>query len=213
MVALKEHFLPFTPAEYLAWEDLQEFRHEYVDGQIYAMTGGTVNHGRIALNIGSILSTRLRGSGCMVLNSDVKVQVLESNSISYCYPDISVTCDERDRHADKFISHPCLIIEALSLSTEAYDRSKKFRKYRRSATLQEYVLVSTNDVCLDVYRRNDRGKWEVETYLEGDLVELQSINLTVAIEQIYEDIIFSAEVFGQVNEKELPSPNADSTQT
>ncbi len=197
MVALKEHFpLPprFTPAEYLAWEELQELRHEYVDGKIYAMTGGTVNHGRIALAIGSTMANHLRGSGCMVLNSDVKVQISESNSISYCYPDISATCDERDRQADKFISYPCLIIEVLSPSTEAYDRGKKFRKYRRSTTLQEYALVSTTDICLDIYRRNEKGKWELETYLEGDLVELQSINFTVAIEQIYEDIVFPTEV-------------------
>ncbi len=191
MIALPEHFPRFTPAEYLAWEEFQEFRHEYIDGKIYALTGGTINHGRIALNIGSILTNHLRGSACMVLNSDVKVQVSESNSTSYCYPDISVTCDERDLQADQFISHPCLIIEVLSPSTEAYDRGKKFRKYRRSTTLQEYVLVSTTDICLDVYRRNERGKWEVETYLAGDLVELQSINFTAAIEQVYIDIVFA----------------------
>jgi Uma2 family endonuclease len=194
VIALTEPLPHFTPTEYLAWEELQEFRHEYIDGKIYSMTGGTVNHGRIALNIGSILSNRLRGSGCMVLNSDVKVQVSESNSTSFCYPDISVTCDERDRQADKFISHACLIIEVLSLSTEAYDRGKKFRKYRRSATLQEYVLVSTTDICLDIYRRNEQGKWELETYLEGDLVELQSISFTTTIEQIYEDIVFPLDV-------------------
>lgn len=194
MIALKEPFPLFTPAEYLAWEERQEFRHEYIDGKIYSMTGGTVNHGRIALNIGSVLANHLRGSGCMVLNSDVKVQVSESNSTSFCYPDISVTCDERDRQADRFISHPCLIIEVLSPSTEAYDRGKKFRKYRRSATLQEYVLISTTDIRLEIYRRNEQGKWEVETCLEGDLVELQSISFTAAIEQIYEDIVFPLDV-------------------
>ena len=191
MIALKEPFPRFSPTEYLTWEELQEFRHEYLDGKIYAMTGGTVNHGRIALNIGSILASHLRGSGCMVLNSDVKLQVAESSSTSFFYPDISVTCDERDRQASSFISHPCLIIEVLSPSTEAYDRGTKFRKYRRAATLREYVLVSTTDICLDIYRRNEQGKWEIETYLEGDLVELQSINFTAAIEQIYEDIVFS----------------------
>jgi Uma2 family endonuclease len=82
----------------------------------------------------------------------------------------------------------------LSPSTKAYDRGKKLRKYRRSAALQEYVLVSTTDICLDMYRRNKQGKWEVETYLEGDLVELQSINFMAAIEQIYEDIVFPLNV-------------------
>jgi Uma2 family endonuclease len=133
----------------------------------------------------------LRGGGCRILNSDGKVQILESTS--YFYPDISVTCDERDRTAGKFVSHPCLIIEVLSSSTEAYDRGKKFRKYRRSASLQEYVLVNTNEMCLDVYQKNERGRWELVAYFDGDMVELKSVNLTIPIEQIYEDIVFVSE--------------------
>lgn len=155
------------------------------------MTGGTVNHGRIALNMGVVLANHLRGSGCMVLNSDVKLQVLESNS--YFYPDVSVTCDERDRNASEFVSHPCLVIEVLSPSTEAYDRGQKFRKYRRSPSLQEYVLVSTTEMCLDVLRRNEYGKWEFFTYGDGDLVEFQSVNFAVPIQQIYDDIVFPPE--------------------
>jgi Uma2 family endonuclease len=189
MVALKEYFPHLTPAEYLDWEEQQEFRHEYMDGRIYAMSGGTVNHGQIAVNLTIILGTHLRGSGCLVLNSDVKVQTLASNS--YCYPDLSVTCDERDRNADRFISYPCLIIEVLSPSTEAYDRGKKFRQYRRSATSQEYVLVSTNEICVDVFQRNERGSWELTTYGEGDLVELKSVKLTIPIAEIYRDIVLA----------------------
>jgi Uma2 family endonuclease len=189
MISIRFETPRLTPTEYLAWEEQQEFRHEYVDGEIYDMTGGTVNHGKIAVNITIALGNHLRGSGCQVLNSDVKVQTLESKS--YFYPDISVTCDERDRHADQFVSYPCLIIEVLSPSTEAYDRGKKFRKYRRSASLQEYVLVSTNEMCVDAYQRNERGKWELTTYGDGDLVELKSVNLTVPIEQIYENIVFA----------------------
>jgi Uma2 family endonuclease len=191
MIALKEDFPQFTPAEYLAWEEQQEFRHEYVDGEVYAMTGGTINHSAIAVNIIAMLKSQLRGSGCQVLNSDAKVQTIESNS--YFYPDVSVTCDARDRNADKFISHPCLIIEVLSPSTEAYDRGDKFRIYRRSPDLQEYVLVSTNEICLDVYQRNERSRWELMSYGVGDLVELKSINCTFPIAQIYEDIVFNLE--------------------
>jgi Uma2 family endonuclease len=191
MIALKEDFPHFTPAEYLAWEEQQEFRHEFVDGNIYAMTGGTINHSAIAVNLIATLKNHLRGSGCQVLNSDAKVQTIESNS--YCYPDVSVTCDARDRHADRFISHPCLIIEVLSPSTEAYDRGDKFRLYRRSPDLQEYVLVSTHEICLDVYQRNERSRWELMSYGAGDCVELKSINLTFPIAQIYEDIVFSLE--------------------
>lgn len=191
MIALRDSTPRLTPAEYLAWEEQQEFRYEYVDGEIRSMTGGTVNHSEIVTNLIAILKNHLRGGGCRILNSDGKVQTIESTS--YFYPDISVTCDERDRTADKFVSHPCLIIEVLSASTEAYDRGKKFRKYRRSASLQEYVLVSTSELCLDVYQKNERGRWELITYGDGDIVELKSVNLAISIEQIYENIVFFPE--------------------
>jgi Uma2 family endonuclease len=191
MVALQEHFPRFTPTEYLAWEEQQEFRHEYVDGEVYAMSGGTVNHGEIAANVINILSNHLRGSGCRVLTSDVKVQTVEPNS--YLYPDVSVTCDDRDRRATKFISYPCLIVEVLSPTTEAYDRGDKFALYRRSTTLQDYVLVSTNAMRVDLYQRNERGRWEILSYDAGDVIELPSVNLSVPVAQIYEDIVLSEE--------------------
>jgi Uma2 family endonuclease len=195
MIALREQQPHLTPAEYLAWEEQQEIRYEYVDGEVYAMTGGTINHSQIAANLISILKNHLRGSGCRVLTSDAKVQTLAANS--YSYADVSVTCDDLDRNASKYISHPCLIIEVLSPSTEAYDRGNKFRRYRRSTSLQEYVLVSTTEMCLEVYQPTERGKWELTTYTDGDLVEFNSVNLSVSIDQIYEDIIFAPE--------ELPS--------
>ncbi len=104
-----------------------------------------------------------------------------------------MTCDERDRNASESISHPCLIIEILSPSTEAYDRGNKFRRYRRSTSLQEYVLVSTTEMCLEVYQPTERGRWELTTYTDGELVEFKSVNLSVSIDQIYEDIIFAPE--------------------
>ena len=192
MVALKEPFPQLTPAEYLAWEEQQEFRHEYADGEVYAMTGGTLNHSEIASNFTTILKNHLRGSGCKVLNSDAKVQILESNS--YLYPDVSVTCDGRDRSATKFISHPCLIVEVLSPTTEAYDRGDKFALYRRSTTLQDYVLVSTNAMRVDLYQRNDRGRWEILSYDAGDSIDLPSVDLSVSVAQIYEDIVFNVEL-------------------
>jgi len=199
MVALIEHFPQLTPAEYLTWEEQQEFRHEYVDGEVYAMTGGTLNHSAIAGNFHNILKNHLRGSGCKVFNSDAKVQILESNS--YLYPDVSVTCDERDRRATKFISYPCLIVEVLSPTTEAYDRGDKFALYRRSDTLQDYMLVSTTTMRVDLYQRHDplletrsgRSRWEILSYDASDVIELPSVNLSVSVKQIYEDIMFSLE--------------------
>jgi Uma2 family endonuclease len=115
MVAAREQFPKLTPAEYLDWEEQQELRHEYLNGEVYAMTGGTMNHSQIAGNFTTLLNIHLRGSGCRVLNSDAKVQIAASND--YIYPDVSVTCDDRDKTATKFISHPCLIVEVLSPST------------------------------------------------------------------------------------------------
>jgi Uma2 family endonuclease len=119
----------FTPEEYLAWEETQQIKHEYLGGQVYAMSGGTVNHGRIAANFIVLLGNHLRGSSCRVQTSDVRVEIPTFRE--YTYPDVSVTCDDRDKTATKSISHPCLIIEVLSPSTEGYDRGGKFNLYRR----------------------------------------------------------------------------------
>ena len=192
MIAAREHFPKLTPTEYLEWEEKQDLRYEYIDGEIYAMTGGTLNHSKIGGNVYYLLQTHLRGGGCQVLNSDAKVQIAESND--YVYPDVSVSCDERDKTATKSISHPCTIVEVLSPSTKAYDRWEKFNLYRRSDVLQDYVLVDTDRIEIALYSKNDLGKWEITRYVAGDLVELKSINLTFPIEQIFEGIVFTPEL-------------------
>jgi Uma2 family endonuclease len=188
MVAVQENFPKLTPEEYLTWEEKQEVKHEYFDGEVYAMAGGTVNHGRVAVNFSFILQSHLRGNKCIVLNSDVKIKIL--NSDKFVYPDVSVTCDDRDSTATNSISHPCLIVEVLSPSTEAFDLNGKFKLYRRSSSLRDYVLVSADKIELDLYRKNEQGKWEIINYIAGDLVELASINLTFPIEQVFEGITF-----------------------
>jgi Uma2 family endonuclease len=112
MIAITENFPRFTPEQYFAWEEQQNCRHEYLNGEVYAMTGGTLNHGRIAINFGFILKAHLRGSGYQVGNSDCRVNIV--NSTEYTYPDLSVTCDERDRTNTQYITYPCLIVEVLS---------------------------------------------------------------------------------------------------
>jgi Uma2 family endonuclease len=188
MIALKEKFPRFTPEEYFAWEEQQQLRHEYLDGEVYAMTGGTINHSDIAGNFLILLKSHLRGSGCKTLNSDARVNIHNSND--YVYPDLSVTCDERDRNNTQFISYPCVIVEVLSPTTEAYDRGDKFFMYRRSASLQDYILVSADKVAIDIYHKDDRGKWDILSYRSGDTIELESVNFTFQIEQVYEDIVF-----------------------
>jgi Uma2 family endonuclease len=189
MIAAPAHLPRFTPQEYFAWEEQQEVKHEYFDGEVFAMSGGTVNHGRIGGRIFSLIDDRLSESDrCIALNSDVKIQIQASEK--YVYPDASATCDERDRQTTQFISHPSLIVEVLSPSTEAYDRGKKFKLYQRSSSLVEYVLVSAEEIEIEVFRKNERGKWEVTNYVAGDTVELESIGLTFAIERVYRGIEF-----------------------
>jgi Uma2 family endonuclease len=189
MVAASTHLPRLTPQEYFAWEAQQEIKHEYFEGEVFAMSGGTVNHGRIGGRIFSLIDDRLSESDrCIALNSDVKIKIQTSEK--YVYPDASATCDERDRQTTQFISHPSLIVEVLSPSTEAYDRGKKFKLYQRSSSLIEYVLVSAEEIEIEVFRKNERGKWEVTNYVAGDMVELESIGLTFAIERVYRGIEF-----------------------
>ena len=191
MVALKDNLPRFTPDEYFAWEEQQLERHEYIDGGVYAMTGGTINHGDIAGNFLTLLKVHLRGRGCKTLNSDCRVSIV--NSTNYVYPDISVTCDSLDKTTPQYITHPCLIVEVLSPSTAAYDRGGKFRMYRRNPSLIDYVLVDTQKMAIDLYRKDEAGNWHIINYAEGDKIELKSINLALSIEQIYEDVEFVVE--------------------
>jgi Uma2 family endonuclease len=197
MIAAKENFLRFTPEEYFAWEEQQEEKYEYFDGEVYAMSGGTLNHSRIAVNVITMLDNHLADGGCQVLNSDARVKIHRSEK--YVYPDASVTYDERDRQTTQYIAHPCTIVEVLSPGTEAYDRGKKFKLYRQSSSLIDYVLVNADEIEIDVFRKNERGRWEEISYIAGDLVELESINLTFPIERIYRGIKFHSESIDNIN--------------
>jgi Uma2 family endonuclease len=191
MIAAKEQERYFTPEEYFAWEEQQLEKHELIDGRVYAMTGGTRNHSAIKLNIGALIKAHLRGSKCRVFNSDLKINILHTTN--YTYPDLSVTCDDRDREGNAlYITYPCLIVEVLSPSTEAYDRGKKFEKYRRNPNLIDYVLVSSDEMAIDIFHRKDTGEWVILSYRAGDQVKLESIDLTVPIEQFYEEIVFES---------------------
>jgi Uma2 family endonuclease len=186
MIAARE--LPrLTPQDYLVWEAQQDQRHEYFDGEVYAMAGGSMPHSVIGVNWTTLLKIHLRGKGCLVLNSDAKVGITDAGP--FTYPDVSVTCDDRDKTTQQFCRHPCLIIEVLSPSTEGYDRGGKFALYRRLASLQEYVLVGSEAKTVDLFRRNPQGGWEFIPYIEGDDIQLTSMGLTVALNAIYEDVI------------------------
>ncbi|APB33977.1 protein of unknown function DUF820 [Gloeomargarita lithophora Alchichica-D10] len=188
MIAVRDNDRYFTPAEYFAWEAKQLEKHELIDGRVYAMSGGTRNHSDISGNMMTMIKTHLRGSGCKVYNSDCRLHIIGTGN--FTYPDLSVTCDKRDREHSLYITYPCLIVEVLSETTEAYDRGKKFEKYRRNPNLIDYILVSSEEIGIDIYHKNEAGDWVILNYRAGDRVEFKSIDLTVAIEQVYEEVIF-----------------------
>ncbi|MEM6256317.1 MAG: Uma2 family endonuclease [Cyanobacteria bacterium P01_D01_bin.156] len=186
MVAAKEKFPQMTPEEYFAWEEQQLEKYEYINGQVYAMSRGGVNHGRIAICFTAMLDAHLDGGPCITGNSDIKVKIVEANN--YTYPDASVTCDERDKKTTQYITYPCLIIEVLSESTEAYDRGGKFRMYRQNPVLQDYLLVSSTSIEMDLYCKNDAGEWLILNYKVRDIITLKSIGLSFPIEQVYRNL-------------------------
>lgn len=194
-------FRYMTPQEYLEWEEQQPIKYEYINGEAFAMTGGTIPHNDIAVNLTTALKNHLRGKGCKVSLADAKVMISENGP--FHYPDVVVTCDERDRRAIKFIQYPCLIVEVLSPGTEGFDRGKKFTHYRRINTLKEYVLINAQEISIDCYRLNEQNKWELthyqidETNSEGTELEfhLTSVDFRCPISLLYEDVEFpSAEV-------------------
>ncbi|MCA2881641.1 MAG: Uma2 family endonuclease [Microcystis sp. M046S1] len=187
MIALSDDH-KLSPDEYFEWEANQEIRYEYINGDVFAMACGTIAHSMVAANLISLLRPHLRGKNCRVLGSDAKVGI--SPSGEFFYPDLLVTCDDRDRTSAKAVFYPKLIIEVLSPSTEAYNRGGKFARYRQLSSLSEYVLVGSESIGVEAFRLNDRGKWELTPYGEGDLVQFASIDFECAITTIYEDVEF-----------------------
>ncbi|MEQ9357352.1 Uma2 family endonuclease [Coleofasciculus chthonoplastes] len=191
MIAAPEKFPTLTPEEYFTWEEQQLEKHELIDGQVYAMSGGSVNHGRLAIRLTVMFDNHLENSSCITGNSDIKINILETNN--YTYPDASVTCDDRDKTTTQYITYPCLVVEVLSPSTEAYDRGRKFRMYRHNPALQDYLLVSSTRLEIDLYHKKETGEWLIINYQAGDTIELKSINLNFPIEQIYRNLDLNPE--------------------
>jgi Uma2 family endonuclease len=170
MVSAQVHHR-LTPQDYFEWEAQQELRYEYFDGEVFAMDRSLLPHADIALNVASLLRAQLQVR-CKVRSSDAKVGITEDGP--FVYPDVSVSCDERDRTAQKFSRYPCLIVEVISPRTEAYDRGGKFAFYRRLESLKEYVLVGSEAKTVEAFRRNSNGSWALIPYGLGETIELAS---------------------------------------
>ncbi len=185
--------LSFSFDEYLARERASGTKHELVNGEIYAMAGGTVEHGLLAANVIGELRSQLRGRPCAVTTSDVRIRMLATGMATY--PDVSVVCGslQRDPEDRNTLVNPVVLVEVLSTGTEAYDRREKFAHYRRIPSLREYILVSQQERRIEHCRRNDDGTWTLRDVQPPASVELVSIGCTLSLEEIYRNAFEPAE--------------------
>ncbi len=184
MEALARKFL--TEDEYLALEAEAEERHEFVNGEMIAMSGGSHAHSTIAANLAAELVTRLRAKGrpCIVMSSDQRVTVDETGL--YTYPDLTVVCGQ-PRSTPKSrtsVTNPIVLVEILSKETEAYDRGAKFAHYRRIPSLQAYVLVSQAPRHIEVFQRMPDGRWVLNEALAGS-IEIPGLDVAIDLDEVY----------------------------
>jgi Uma2 family endonuclease len=178
-----------TFEEYLEFEKTSEVRHEFVDGFVFAMAGGTDNHNSIALNIAAAIRPKVRATPCRVFSSDVKL--LTPSGYGY-YPDVFVTCQEpNDGSLVKRL--PCFISEVLSKTTSDIDRGEKWENYRKLQTLEAYILISPQKKQIEVYRRQQNEKWQYTVVEEEGTLELPCINVPLSLAEVYEDIEFNTQ--------------------
>jgi Uma2 family endonuclease len=183
---MRHAYLPSLNAEdYLTGELKSDIRHEYVDGEVYAMAGAGETHNLIALNVASRLRGLVRGGPCRVFISDMKLRVAQWNA--FYYPDVLVTCDASDTQP-YFKESPCLIVEVLSPSTEGIDRREKLLAYRTLVSLREYVLISQDKRQIEVYRHAAGGAWHLETLGQGDPLHLECVGAALTLDEVYEDV-------------------------
>jgi Uma2 family endonuclease len=178
-----------TVEAYLEWEPCQEIRYEFVNCKIFAMTGGTLPHNDIAVNLLTALRPQIRTRGCRINIADAKVNVAPS---IYRYPDLVVSCDDRDRTARNAIQYPKLIIEVLSPGTESLDRGDKFREYRTLPSLEEYVLISSTQINVEIYRRGEGRLWLYTAYQSLDIITIESVGFEFPIALLYEDVVIDS---------------------
>ena len=176
----------FTAADYLAWEAAQLDRHEYIDGEVFAMAGAEDRHVTVSMNLAFALRQHLLGSPCRTYMSDMRLHVAAANS--YFYPDVLVTCSALDLASPMVKAEPKLIAEVLSPSTAAYDRGVKFSHYRRLASLEEYVVIDLDTRSTDCFRKRDDGLWVLHPFVRGEAVSLASVALELSAAQLFAEM-------------------------
>lgn len=170
---------------YLAWEEGQAEKHEFYRGEVFAMVGARRVHGRVVGNLVREFGTSLKGSPGQVFHEGMKVQIGDDTVL---YPDVFVTCDEADLVTDRIFTAPTLVVEVLSPSTQACDRSQKFALYRRIPALREYILVDPDTRRVEGFRRGSDGLWVLHDMSDGDTLEAACLGLRVPLAEVFAGI-------------------------
>ena len=167
--------------------------YRYIDGEVYAMAGTTKAHNTISLNLAILFREKLKNSNCQTFMADIKVNI--SNQKRFFYPDIVVTCDDNDDVNAYDIKFPKVIVEVLSEFTEKFDRGKKFQYYRTIPSLQEYILISSQEYLIECFRRTKNDLWTLQTY-EGlnEIVRIESLAIDAPLSEIYATLTFDSVV-------------------
>jgi len=183
----------FDAEAYLAWEEQQAEKHEYLRGEVFAMVGARREHVVVSGNLYAAFKQRLRGGSCQAYVSDLKLRVDAVDA--FFYPDVMVSCDPRDHRADRFLEHPVLIVEVLSDSTAAFDRGDKFAAYRTLPSLQEYMLVDVPSRRVESFRRGAAGDWLFHDHRaeDGDC-PFHALDLSIPFEEIFENVLVEPEI-------------------
>ncbi|MFU8849236.1 MAG: Uma2 family endonuclease [Opitutales bacterium] len=175
-----------TVDEYIEGELRSEVRHEYIGGQVYAMSGGSEAHNILSGNLYAALREHFRGKPCKVFMADMKLRLNIAEDDIFYYPDLLVTCDPSD-DAKYYKTKPSVLVEVLSPSTERLDRREKFLSYQRLPSLEEYVLVDQEEMKVTLFRKTN--EWKPEHFKAGDRLVLPSIDFEQSLGDLYEDVL------------------------
>ncbi len=174
-----------TLQAYLDWENAQVEKHEFHQGEVFAMVGGRRVHGRVVGNLAREFGLRLKGSPCQVFSESMKVQI---GNDTVLYPDVFVTCDRADLATELIFRAPKVVFEVLSPGTQAYDRSQKFALYRRLPSLMEYVLVDPDTRRVEGFRRDAQGQWVLHDMSDGTVLDAASIGASVPLAEVFDGV-------------------------
>ena len=190
-VPVKKHRM--TVEEYYRQERAAEFKSDYYDGEIFAMSGGTIRHSQITSNLVREVGIRLKGTPCRTLESNLRLSIQKTGL--RCYPDMSVYCGPFEKDPEdssgETVTNPTVIFEVLSQSTEAYDRGVKSNNYRQIKSLQAYALVSQTNPQVEVFFRQPDNSWLLRDFKESDILSIPAIKLELLLNEIYTDVELS----------------------